>query len=160
MHTPKEKRAPILCKLKVLAWRMRQLFKIGKAKQAYKEKYSEYNNNNCESENNNNINSELCNLADQLTNEMIENAANEWLLQHAATVLHGADAYTEDTDSHVICLHTEAGHFYWSAAASQATEIYSYSDIDWQCNNEDDFEVSKPTTRNMHAIKTYTKCCQ
>uniref|UniRef100_A0A0K8UIC5 Enhancer of split m6 protein n=1 Tax=Bactrocera latifrons TaxID=174628 RepID=A0A0K8UIC5_BACLA len=129
MHSPTQKRAPMVSKLTVFAWRMRQLFKIGKAKQAYKQKYSvNNNNNNCESENNNNINSELCSLAEQHTNEMAQNAANEWLLQHADTVLHEADAYAEDTESQVICLHTEAGQFYWSAALPQHT----YREIDWQ----------------------------
>uniref|UniRef100_A0A034WHY3 Enhancer of split m6 protein n=1 Tax=Bactrocera dorsalis TaxID=27457 RepID=A0A034WHY3_BACDO len=134
MHTPSQKRAPVVSKLKNFACRVRQLFKIGKAKQTYNQKFCVNNNNNCESENNNNINSELCSLAEQLTNEMAQNAANEWLLQHGDTVLHGADAdaYAEDTESHVICLHTEAGQFYWSAALPQATELHTYCEIDWQ----------------------------
>uniref|UniRef100_A0A0A1WWS6 Enhancer of split m6 protein n=1 Tax=Zeugodacus cucurbitae TaxID=28588 RepID=A0A0A1WWS6_ZEUCU len=133
MHTTTHKRAPVLCKLEMLACRMRKLFKIGKAKQAYNQKNSaNNNNNNCESENNNNINSELCNLTAQLTNEMAQNAANEWLLQHtAATLLHSADTYAEDSESHVICLQTEAGQFYWNAALTQANELYPYSAIDW-----------------------------
>lgn len=160
MHTSMHKRAPMWWKLKVLAGRMRQLFKVGKAQQAYNQKYSENNNNNCESENNNNINSELCNLAEQLTNEMAQNAANEWILQQAATLLHTADAYAGDTESNIICLHTEAGHFYWSATVTQAMELYSCREIDFEWSNEDEFEAPKPTSNNRHATKTHTKSCK
>ncbi|CAD6991428.1 unnamed protein product [Ceratitis capitata] len=127
----------MLSKLKLLTWRMRQLFKIGKTKQ---QQYATHmhnpsssssnninnnnnNNNNCETENNNNVNSELSKLCLLFTSEMAENAANEWLLQQqVAAIPSPAIAYAEDMEPNVICIQTEAGHFYWNAT-EQFNEI-------------------------------------
>ncbi|XP_017483206.1 PREDICTED: anaphase-promoting complex subunit 5 [Rhagoletis zephyria] len=136
MQSSTLKRAPVLCKFKFLASRMRQLFKFGKAKQlqhANINSRSNNNNNNCEFENNNNNNNELSKLTFLLTSEMAQNAANEWLLQQAANVNATAIGYGEDMEQHVICLQTEAGHFYWNAAAmveQQGTQ--QLNEIDWK----------------------------